>query len=75
MIAFDENDTRAITVFFDNGIPCGTCPQGQENEWLNGINGENRIRHSSQRASTEGKWHEYARRCCHMNQRAAAAVL
>ena len=75
MSGFDENDQRPITVFFSGGIPCGTCPQGQESEWLNGRKGENPIRPTSQKASTEGRWRQYARRCCAMSQIKAAEVL
>lgn len=55
----------AITVFLDDtGRPIGTCPAGQESEWLSGVKGDARHaqRVARQVRSTDAEWHAWARR-------------
>ena len=50
----------AITIFWKDGIPCGTCPAGHEKEWLQGKD-KNPIQPDRQTSSTDDRWHDWAR--------------
>ena len=61
MMSQGRDMSARITVFMVNNEPIGTCPAGQEQDWLSSMDRMgNRPSGISQLSSTEGKWHAYA---------------
>ncbi len=61
MMSQGRDMNARITVFMVDGAPIGTCPAGQEQEWLSSRDGRgNRPSGISQLSSTVGKWDAYA---------------
>jgi len=52
-----------ITVFLGkDGRPLGSCPAGQEEEWLNPQKGEKKPEVAFQVEATDDEWHAWAKR-------------
>ena len=50
----------AITIFWKNGLPVGTCPAGQEVQFLNPDKGMQSERPDRQTSSTDERWQKWA---------------
>ena len=50
----------AITIFWKDGCPCGTCIVGQEESWSK-VDGHHQQKYDRTTSSTDAKWHAYAR--------------
>jgi hypothetical protein len=63
-----------ITVFFKDGYVIGSCPTGQEKEWANGIKGH-KEEYDRTKASTDDRWHAWARARCTQSESYAQSLL
>ena len=64
-----------ITVFFKNGHVIGSCAAGHESDWVNGMKGERKQEYDSTKASTDERWHAWAKARCTQSESYAQSLL